>query len=209
MALEEEMENLGENDLFARGLALVIDGTDAEIVGSILSNFVEQEHDPYKKKLKQIQQAAILDIQAGDSVPRIVMRLNSMVDIPDNAISSICAEYYCGGDSNVVKKISGIRWELPVEREEIRFMKRAFAVAVKGMREGILALEAERDHSLFAQGDVFEYGLALTIDRMERKYIETILDNMTAHEHDHWKRKMNRVKKTAVLSIYDHDNPNI
>jgi flagellar motor component MotA len=88
LALEDdysyEEEKLNERDIFEYGLLFVTDGTDLEIIRDILSNIIRQEKDEYIVKLKNIQLAAVLSIQAGDN-PRIMYyRLNSFTDIPLN-----------------------------------------------------------------------------------------------------------------------------
>jgi flagellar motor component MotA len=203
------MDDFGNNDLFKPGLRMVVDGTDCEIIRELLTNMVEREHDPYKRLLKQVQAEAICSIQAGDSASHLLLRLNSMVDIPDNKVNALCAKYYSGDTFDMGEALAEIRCELPAEREEIRFMRRAFAFAKKAWREGLLALETEVDSALFAARDVFEYGISFVIDNEEPAFIKTILDNLIAHEHDPWKRKLMTVKKVAALSIQACGNPRI
>ncbi|GHT69808.1 hypothetical protein FACS1894110_20010 [Spirochaetia bacterium] len=209
LALEEWLDDMGNNDLFKAGLRMVLDGTDYEAVQYLLSNLVEREHDPYRRILKQVQAEAIYSIQAGDSTSHLLLRLNSMVDIPDNKVNAICAGYYSGGSFDIDEALDKIGREPPPEREEIRFMRRALAFAEKARREGLLALEGELDSALFAARDVFEYGIAFVIDGEEAAFIKTILDALIAHEHDPWKRKLLTVKRDAALSIQAGDNPRI
>ncbi|MDR0526105.1 MAG: hypothetical protein LBG90_09595, partial [Spirochaetaceae bacterium] len=79
----------------------------------------------------------------------------------------------------------------------------------KARREGILSLEAERDFALFAEDDIFEYALPLVIDGEKPEYISSLLDNMIESEHDPWKRKLMRAKKTAALSIQTGENSRV
>jgi flagellar motor component MotA len=86
LALEEELcyEKADERDIFEYGMRFVIDGTDPEIIRDILSNIIRQEKDEYMAKLKNMQLAAVLSIQAGDNPRIIYYRLNSFTDIPLN-----------------------------------------------------------------------------------------------------------------------------
>jgi flagellar motor component MotA len=132
-----------------------------------------------------------------------------MVDIPDNKVSALCAGYFSGGSFDIKEALAEISHELPPEREEIRFMRRALAFAEKARREGLLALEGEVDSALFAARDVFEYGISFVIDGEEPSFIRTILDALISHEHDPWKRKLMTVKRDAVLATQAGDNTRV
>ncbi|GMO42483.1 MAG: hypothetical protein Pg6C_04070 [Treponemataceae bacterium] len=211
LALEENLEDFGDRDLFKAGLRLVVDGMDAQIVREILANLVEREHDPYKRRLLQIQTEAILSVQSGERAAHLLLRLDSMADFPDNKVSAACAAYYgdhsFDADKALEAAVANIDSPPPAEREEIRFMRRAVAFSEKARREGLLALESEWDRALFAKRDIFEYGMALVIDDEEPEFIKSILDALIEHEHDPWKRKLMTVKRDAVLSIQNGDNP--
>jgi flagellar motor component MotA len=86
LALEEDLsfEKLNERDIFEYGMRFAVDGTDPEIIRDILSNIIRQEKDEYMAKLKKIQLAAVLSIQAGDNPRVMYYRLNSFTDIPLN-----------------------------------------------------------------------------------------------------------------------------
>jgi chemotaxis protein MotA len=86
LALEEELEDydekfLGPRDIFKLGLRLVIDGTDKDFIDRILSNIVDQEEDPLKKRLKVVQKEAVLSIQSGTNPRLLVYLLNSLTDL--------------------------------------------------------------------------------------------------------------------------------
>jgi len=83
LSLEEELE--GMDDAFLkRGLRLIVDGTDPEFVGKILSNLVAQEKDEYTRTIKTMQKEAILMMQFGVNTLLILNVLNSYTDIPFN-----------------------------------------------------------------------------------------------------------------------------
>jgi flagellar motor component MotA len=86
LSLEEELsyEKADERDIFEYGLRFVIDGFDSEIIRNILSNIISQEKDERQQTLKNIQQEAVLSIQAGDNPKILFAKLNSFTDIPLN-----------------------------------------------------------------------------------------------------------------------------
>jgi flagellar motor component MotA len=86
LSLEEELcnEKADGRDIFEYGLRFVIDGFDSEIIRDILSNIISQEKDEQKQTLKNIQQEAVLSIQAGDNPRILYAKLNSFTDIPLN-----------------------------------------------------------------------------------------------------------------------------
>jgi flagellar motor component MotA len=209
LALEDWLEDMGNNDLFKYGLRLVVDGNDAEVLRDLLLNVLEREHDPYKRILKEIQIEAILSIQAGDNPYIMLLKLDTMVDIPDNKISAVCDGHYSSDSFDVSEALTKISHEIPSEREEIRFMRRALAMSAKSRREGLLVLEEELDPALLAARDVFEYGIAFAIDGTDRELIKSILDILITHEHDPWKRKLMSAKRDAALSIQAGDHPHM
>jgi flagellar motor component MotA len=209
LALEDWLEDLGNNDLFKYGLRMVVNGTDAEVLRDLLLNVLEREHDPYRHILKEIQIEAILSIQAGDNPNILLLKLDVMVDIPDNKIRAVCDGLYSSGSFDVNEALSKISHEIPPVREEIRFMRRALAMSAKLRREGLLALEKELDPALLAARDVFEYGLAFAIDGTDRELIDSILNTLINHEHDPWKQKLMSAKRDAALSIQAGDNPHM
>jgi len=206
LALEEELEQFAEGEFLKLGFRLVVDGTDAEIVRELLSILHEQEHDYYKSILKRVQLEGILSIQAGENPRLLLVRLNSMVHIPGNKISALISEGFVLGSDYCLKALADISHDMPPEREEIRFIKRAMFISEKARREGLLALEWELDKAAIEREDVFEYGLPFVIDRCDREILESILDHLVEREQDPWKKRLARAKRSALLSIYMGDN---
>jgi len=202
LALEEGLADL-HDEFLTQGLRLVVDGTDDADVREVLGTMLEQEHDPCKHLLRRIQCEGILGIQAGCHPRILLLRLNAMVNIPDNNLTP----YITGDDA--YRKIRELSWDFPAEREEVIFIRRAVSLAEKSRRQGLLSLEKEIDWDAAAREDVFELGLSLVIDKVERRLIEDILDSLCCRETSHWKKKLARVKKAAVLSIRQGDNPRI
>jgi len=83
LALEEvlDFEKLNRRDILEYGLRFVIDGTDAEVIRSILSNIVRQEEDKYTRLLMEIKEEAALSIQEGENPRILAYKLNSFTDI--------------------------------------------------------------------------------------------------------------------------------
>ena len=83
LAIEEliDEEEFLQRDVFALGITLVVDGTDASMIDKILTNIINLEQDNDMKTLKNVQKEAVLSIQAGDNPRILVLRLNSLVNI--------------------------------------------------------------------------------------------------------------------------------
>jgi flagellar motor component MotA len=83
LAIEELIDNAEflQGDVFALGITLVVDGTDASMIDKILTNIINLEQDNDIKTLKTVQKEAVLSIQAGDNPRILVLRLNSLVNI--------------------------------------------------------------------------------------------------------------------------------
>jgi flagellar motor component MotA len=209
LALEEELETI-ENDFFHFGIQLLVDGTDASYIRSILSNYIAHETDYYKRILKRIIMEGVLGIGDGDFLELFIIELNSIVSIKDNFISEKITEYLCGDIHALDTCFDTIPLRpAPGEREEIVFIKRAFALSKKARREGILALEPEIDKVGITSGDIFEYGLPFIIDGEDAAVIDRILGNLIAHESDPVKKNLCEAKKDAVLAIQAGDSPRI
>jgi flagellar motor component MotA len=205
--IEESIADFGDDEFFKFGLYLVSNFFDGKLIQSVLSTKLEQVCDPYKHTLRRIQMEGIIGIQQGEYPVVTIIRLNSLVDIPDNKISSIIAKYYTTGcDADVFDEINTIQYEFPKEREETRFIYRALTVAIESERNGLLSLDGTWDEELISKGDVFECGLSLVVDGESTEFIETILDSLIAREYDPWKKRLARAKKAAVLSIQNGDN---
>jgi len=215
LALEDDLDTL-EDGLFHTGIRLVVDGTDCEVVRRLLTISMEREFDYYRKKLMGIAIEGILGIQSGEHRPnQLLFRLNLMVDIKDNPIDA-AYDKYLSGDRDAFENIDFSAAIQPEgEREEIRFIKRAFKMSKKARREGLLALESEIDLDAAASGDVFEYGLSLILEGCDLyvwmglgiKYIDAVLGKLVERENDPVRKNIAAAKKFAILSIYAGDNP--
>jgi flagellar motor component MotA len=208
LALEEGIDSF-KDGYFKEGIRLVVDGVDAQTIRFILSNRAEREHDEYRKKLMEIQLEGILGIQAGCRPPNLMMLLNSMVCIPDDPLTKLCAQYIDGYNLAFEDVDFPMETEKETEREEIRFIKRAVELAEKARREGILSLDKMLDKDAIAHRDILEYGLCFVIDGESKEFIEKILGNLIEHENDPWKKNLLKAKKVAVLAIQSGDNPRI
>jgi flagellar motor component MotA len=208
--LEYELFSIGPG-FFELGTRLIVDGLDARELRSVLSTHITHESDYYKRILKQIIMEGVLDIQAGCSLEKMIIKLNSMVSIKDNFLSEKITEYLCGDIHALETCFDTVipRRPAPEEREEIVFIKRALALSEKARREGLLALEPEIDKAGIASCDIFEYGLPFIIDGEDAAFIDRILGNLIAHENDPEKKNLGEAKKEALLSIQAGDNPRI
>jgi len=83
LAIEDDIDSdkLNQRDILEYGLRFIVDGTDVEIVKSILPNIINQEEDKYARQLMEIKKEAVLSIQAGDNPWISICRLNSFTDI--------------------------------------------------------------------------------------------------------------------------------
>jgi flagellar motor component MotA len=152
----------------------------------------------------------ILGILDGEDSQMLILRLNSMVDINGNIISEKITNYLWGEIHALDTCCDAVPDRpAPLEREEVVFIKRAYALSEKARREGPLSLEPELDKAGIAAGDIFEYGLPFVIDGVDADLIERILDNLITHENDPVKKNMCVAKKEALLSIQCGDNPRI
>ncbi|MCL2704719.1 MAG: hypothetical protein FWE72_00730 [Spirochaetaceae bacterium] len=208
MELEDFFRDLYEkNDFFGVGMMLVIDGTDPENIRHILSCKIEHENCFLKKKLRKIQMEGILGIQRGDDTIELILYLNNLVDIDGNKVTLLCKDYW-QGKQNAFEDLEDIRHELPKEREEVAFIKRATKIHKIAWDNGLLALEAEWNREGYDNNDIFEYGIPLVIDDyLGAHHIESQLNAMIEREHNPWKKKMGQVKKTAVMAILAGDIP--
>ena len=87
LSLEDSLldhEKADARDIFEYGLRFVVDGVDSEIINGILSNIIRHEKDEYMRILKNIQQEAVLSIQAGENPRLMFAKLNSFTDISLN-----------------------------------------------------------------------------------------------------------------------------
>jgi flagellar motor component MotA len=76
-----DQEKLIQRDILECGLKFACDGYDDWFIDRLLTNIIEQETDENKKLLGNIQKGAVLGIQEGMSQSRILILLNSFVNI--------------------------------------------------------------------------------------------------------------------------------
>jgi Leucine-rich repeat (LRR) protein len=208
LSLEDEIELLGD-DLFSKGIRLVVDGTDADVIRNLLALTIEREHDYYRKKLMEIALKGVLAIRAADSPSVHLFKLNSMVKIKDNPIDAAVVKLLAG-DSNAFSNIDFDAAIQPEEeREEIRLIKRAVFIreAARPHREGLLAFKNHLDYEAIANRDIFEYGISMIGCDLE--LIDDVLTRLISHETDPVQKNIAMAKKEAALSILNGDNTRI
>ncbi len=83
LSLEDDLEGMESNSILVRGIQLIVDGTDPDIVKDIISNRIDSESNLLKTE-NMIIIEGVLSVQAGDN-PRIVLeRLKAVcTDIPE------------------------------------------------------------------------------------------------------------------------------
>jgi flagellar motor component MotA len=193
----------------------VVDGTDGEVVSSILTNLIECEKDPYKKILKRMMKEAILSIQAGDNPIDFILMMNSMANIKEDPITKLIADYLITGDKSAMDKFFRelAEREFPfrdsAEDSAITgFIKRAEMMQEAAMRNGLQSLESlvVREKG---RRDIFEYGISLVIDNYDYAFVKKLLDNLVSHETEPAMKTLAIIKKQAVLSIMGGESPRI
>jgi len=201
--LEDILEDL-EDDLFRRGIRLMLDGTKAENIRRILGLEIERELDFYKKKLMEIATEGAIGLQAEHATPKFIAIINFKVDIKDNPIDAAW-EKYRAGDRDAFSAIDFAAAMLPEgERDEIAFIKKAVRMSKLAHKEGFLALE----NHIAAADDVFERGLCLIVDNdfhdfdAGQEYIAAVLDKMIRRESNPARKNIAAAKKEAILSIH-------
>ena len=203
-----------EDGFFKEGLRLLVDMNDAKIIRRVLEISIEHENNYYRKKLMSIAMEGILCILNSDTTERLIFGLNLMVDIKDNPVNAAYKDYLAGNKNafNDIKFSSFIKPE--GEREEIRFIKRAYQLSEKSRRDGFASLENCIDAEAAANGEIFEYGVSLLFKDcgddewlgLGVKYINAILDKIIEREIDPVQKNIALAKKEAVLSIYASDS---
>jgi flagellar motor component MotA len=89
------------------------------------------------------------------------------------------------------------------------FLDTALPLALKALREGILALGGEVDEEKAAQRDIFHYTLQLAVDCTANELIDKIITNIIAQETDYYTRQFKTIQKEAVLYIQQGFNPKL
>jgi len=87
------------------------------------------------------------------------------------------------------------------EREELRFIKRAFDISELSRREGFLEIEKHLDKDGIAAMDVFEYGLPMVVDNWDYKDIYKELTMLVERETDPVRKNLSLAKRDAVNMI--------
>jgi flagellar motor component MotA len=86
---------------------------------------------------------------------------------------------------------------------------KAIRAAEIARREGLIALEEFSDETLIRNRDVFETGLRLVIDGIDRDFINRVLANIVEQEEDVLTKRIKTIQKEAVLAIKDECNPRL
>jgi len=208
LALEEELENTSE-DFFREGIRLVVDGTDDETTQHILTLKIERESDPYKKKLMEIAMQGILCISRRDDISDTCIRLATMVDIKNNPLDVACAKYLAG-DYKAFHDIDFKEALQPEEeREEIRFIKRAYEIINIYNGWGLVEVEKCLDKDGIAARDVFEYGLSILVDGFNYEDTDKVLTMLITYATDPVRKNISMAKREAIKMIYGDQHPEL
>jgi len=89
------------------------------------------------------------------------------------------------------------------------FLDTALALALRAMREGILALSGEVDEEKAGQRDILHYTLQYVVDCTANELIDKIITNIIAQEKDEYTRILKTIQKEAVLHIQQGFNPRL
>ena len=93
-------------------------------------------------------------------------------------------------------------------RHEIirKVIQRILTLNTKAREQGLLSLEDDIDKEGLKQRDVFDIGLLLAIDGIDRDIVKQILDNYCDNEKYEFMQLLNRIKKAGALSIQCGEN---
>ena len=187
-------------ELFKQGLRLIVVGTDADSIDRIISNKAKQEKDEYARILINMQKDALLLIQKGINPGLVYALLNSYAGIK-NRINRMSRDEFI--------------------KQYVEIMNRILKFSEKSRNEGLLSLKEDIDQEKVNEGDIFEYGMKLAIEKLsdisvnkdihdsELVYIDTQLSVMAEQDSDEYTRMLNNVKKEAVLAIIKENNTRI
>jgi flagellar motor component MotA len=158
---------------------------------------------------------AALSIQSGEDSVKIVLMLHSMADIPENPVTSAIEDYLRTGDKNIfelaLEKLSKEEFYFVSKSESYeieRFLDQAYKVSDTARRyglEGAAEMITKSNEPL----DMFDYGILMAADGYETVFIEKILNNYSVLETEPAFQTLAKMKKSAVLSIVQGDNPRI
>jgi hypothetical protein len=84
-----DIEKLINGDIFESGLKMYMDGFEAEIISTILSNVINREKCANKKLLMTVQKEAILHIKKGCTDEELLLLITSYVDIHSKEVIQI------------------------------------------------------------------------------------------------------------------------
>jgi hypothetical protein len=84
--------------------------------------------------------------------------------------------------------------------------ERALGFSQMAKLNGILALEDIIDSEKVANRDIFEYGIHMFVDKIDRETIDKILSNIVAQEKDESLQLLKTIQKEAVLMIHAGEN---
>jgi hypothetical protein len=219
---------LTDRDILEYGMFLIKSGIEKETVDFVLTNMLEFASDNDEALLGRIKKEAVRCIQTGWSVhPYKILTLCSSIAglekdyIYDALIAyreNPSEEHFAGAfdralgsayerdtaaDSGVIR--SGESCEDAVYRIE----RRALESGERLRREGLLKLSDLIDKNALIQRDCFDYGIALFYDDFSREEINMVLQNIENAQTNALCKRLIRIQKEAVLSIYDGNNPRI
>jgi len=193
LALEEELEDL-DNEFLKKGMRLVVDGTDAEIIERIMSNGIRLEQDEETRRLKALMMEGVLAIQRGDN-PNIIKQL--LLSHADNSeLEPVIAEI-----DDFFKFDCPAADARSFAERAAEILCRTWDYNEKAKREGLLALDDLIDEAEEARRRIFDYGLKFVVNGCDRDTINYILSNIIALEADAEIRRLKTMEKNAILGI--------
>ena len=91
------------------------------------------------------------------------------------------------------------------------FCRQVIEYGKKSRNRGLLALEEDLylENEQYLQRDIFWYGMRFVIDGTDREIIEKILSNIINQEEGGYQKTLMKIKKEAIISIREEDNPRI
>ena len=211
-ALEDDLEEL-DDEFLQRGMRLVLDGIEVEIIDRFLSNQIDLEQDEDARRLKTIQKEAVLCIKTGVTAGMLLHKLLAHIDNfeletllkahPD-IFEDRPEKFPCGGDEAPDEEVTGFVKRLA------RIVRRACEFSDKARGEGLLALKEIIDESKAERRDIFEYGIQLAMDTCGSApkpcFVDRILSTLISHNCDDETRRLKIVQKEAVLGILAGEN---
>ena len=205
LMLEDEIEDL-DDEFIKQGLRLVVDGTDYNIINTILTNQINAEKDENRKILKKMMKEAVLNIQMGNSPDFIIHKLISFLD--NSKIKEI-SKLLCA--MNIFKE-DDFKNTNQLEKDKKKFtaqaaniIKRAYEFSEKSNEEKMSAIEKNAEKKEIR--DIFEYGMKFATKGNDTEDIDFILSNLIEAEKNEEIRRLKMIQKDAVLCICDNENP--